>query len=61
MSHPLQQRINTINKIIEKYPATSEDHRTRLLIERHSLLRIVHKVPQVVQLPLDWQGPVPTS
>jgi hypothetical protein len=61
MSHPLQQRVNTINKILEKYPATSEDHRAKLLIERRSLLRIIHKIPQAVQLPLDWRGPTPTS
>ncbi len=51
MSH--QERVDTINSIL---PRINDQHtRERLLRERRSLLRIIHNVPQQIQLPLDWQ------
>jgi hypothetical protein len=42
-----------INSIL---PRISDEHtRERLLRERRSLLRIIHDIPQQIQLPLDWQ------
>ena len=35
----------------------SEDARNNVLRRRRSLLRLLHDVPQGVQLPLDWQPP----
>jgi hypothetical protein len=51
MSH--QERVDTINSIL---PRINDEHtRERLLRERRSLLRIIHNLPQQIQLPLDWQ------
>ena len=35
----------------------SHDARQTVLIRRRSLLRLLHDIPQSVQLPVDWQPP----
>lgn len=35
----------------------SQDAREDVLYRRRSLLRLLHDIPQGVQLPLDWQPP----
>lgn len=51
MSH--QDRVDTIDKMLLRI--NDQHTRERLLRERRSLLRIIHNVPQQIQLPLDWQ------
>ena len=56
-SHPHQARVDVITRLLEKHPLLDGSGRDRLLRERRTLLRIIHNVPQLAQLPLDWAGP----
>lgn len=58
-SHTHQDRVNSINRVLGKQPRLDSWRRDRLLLERRSLLRIIHDVPMAIQLPLDWEGPNP--
>jgi hypothetical protein len=47
-----QKRVDTINRLL---PRLSGEAAERLLRERRTLLRLIHNIPQQIQLPLDWQ------
>jgi hypothetical protein len=51
-----QARIDRINSLLRRYPQLDESSREGLLRERRTLLRIVHDIPLLIQLPLDWEG-----
>jgi hypothetical protein len=57
MSHPHQARVDAINRLLKKHPNLDGISRDRLLRERRSLLRIIHQVPLMAGLPVDWDGP----
>lgn len=48
-----QQRVDTIDRLLPRLSCA--DARERLQIERRTLLRRIHQIPQQVQLPLDWR------
>jgi len=53
----LAAEVMKINRLLRKL--WNDDGREALLIRRRSLLRLIHKIPQGVILPLDWEPPTP--
>lgn len=51
--HPYQRRVDVIDRITARM--LPDASRYKLLRERRTLIRIIHNIPQQIQLPLDWQ------